>query len=185
MRKYGWLLCLCSLITVEGCGRSSEATAQPKRPTSRRLRARQIWPSSAFVQPGENAASTMPAADKGLLEQVKVEVEEVEPDFLVHGESRSFAGEVLVAVKVKVTSNLEGIRLQVGPHRFTLEAEDGERMALNLSSRREPLLPHTYVKAGESVEGWLTFRVPKDIKRFFLKSDLRKPYLSVVVQVSD
>jgi hypothetical protein len=111
------------------------------------------------------------------LDFVKIEIQIIERD----GEGVGGAvepGYESISVRVKVTSRQESPRLLVEPRRFRLEA-DGVEVPARPAARKEPSLRSTYVPAGKSVGGWITFEPPVGAKRLMLKSDLRRPPISM------
>lgn len=92
----------------------------------------------------------------------------------------------LVAIKVKVTSKRENPRVFVQPERFTLEpyrSGQGGAYPLLHSFRKSPVLPTMYLREGESTDGWLTYRVPRDSNRFKLRAEIRNPPIEVVIDL--
>jgi hypothetical protein len=119
----------------------------------------------------------MPGAD--LIGRVEVQVESVEADPFV---SPAVAG-LPVSVLLRVTSHQDRPRLRVEARRFHIEADKTVKVQARPASSKEPQLPSGYLKAGETVRGWLTFEVPKDAKRLILKSDMRRPPLEALIVI--
>jgi hypothetical protein len=114
-----------------------------------------------------------------LIGRVEIDVQSVEADFLAPRES--VVG-LPVSVLVRVTSQQERPRVRVEARRFHVEA-DKTKIQARPTSSKEPELPSAYLKGGESVSGWLTFEVPRTVKRLVLKSDLRRPPLETLIEI--
>jgi hypothetical protein len=93
-------------------------------------------------------------------------------------DSSPLAVDVPISCLLRVTSFQASPRLRVEARRFWIEA-GRTRIQARPTSSKTPALPAAYLKAGESVSGWLTFEVPRDAKDVILKADLQKPPMDV------
>ena len=166
-------LILFSIGILVGCGKVSEAG---KAPAVRPAQASSL----AAPQPFETASSA-PQSAAAFNEDMQVEIQGAEIQAAVPGVAAAPIGHSLLGILVRVTSQRELPRPLVEPRRFTLVTADGRSIAPRISGRKEPALGSSYLKKGETVKGWLTFEVPADSKKIVLKTDLRRPPLSLPI----
>ena len=178
MRNRIMHLLLGLLLVSAGCGKGSEAASKAASRPATAVPSTGHWGPPIVEPPGQMVATSVPGADD-LLGRVEVQVESVEAD--------TFASAVItnlpVSVLIRVTSYQESPRLRVEARRFYIEADKTTKIQARPGSSKEPLLPSGYMKAGESVSGWLTFDVPKAAKSLILKSDMRRPPIEVPIAV--
>ena len=121
----------------------------------------------------------MPTADLKIFDRVGVHAEGVE---FVSDPQRgfdSYSDLQLLAVQVRVTSQLESLRIRVGPDRFTLDTDKRAGTLAEPTCSKDPPLRKEYLKGGDTVVGWIAFVVPRGVSRATLKSDLRKPFIEI------
>jgi len=176
MRNLIMHLLLSLLLVSAGCGKGSEAASKAaSRPAP-------AVPSTArsgpplVESPSQMSATSVPGADE-LIGRVDVQVESIDADV--------FAASVItiipMSVLIRVTSHQESPRLRVEARRFYIEADKSTKIQARPGASKDPPLPSGYMKAGESVTGWLTFDVPKAAKSLILKSDMRRPPIEVPI----
>ena len=103
----------------------------------------------------------------------EVEILEVEWDPKVQAVLNP--GYRFVAVRLRVKSTSEKMRLHLRPDRFSLRTQQGARFPPLQSTRVDPLLPTVFLRRDDTVEGWLTFRFPEDEVGLEFVSDLSVP----------
>lgn len=172
MRIVIFHLLLSLPLATAGCGKGSEAA--PKAAARPSPAARSGPPT--VESPLPDPARSMPGAEDQS-SPVELKVESVEADLFA---PPAIAG-TPVSILLKVTSRQDRPRLRVEARRFYIEADGSVKTQARPGSSKEPQLPTAYLKAGESVSGWLTFEVPKGAKQLILKSDMRRPPLEVPI----
>lgn len=183
MRNLGCLASFCVLLMLAGCSKSSDASPRktsrpgPGEPPVCDHGSKELPP--VFTDPSGHTASSMPSADLKIFERVAVGVDGVE--FLSDPEKGfdAYSALQILAVQVRISSQLESLRLRVGPDRFTLETEKRSAILAEPTCDKDPPLQKQYLKGGDTVSGWVAFVVPKGLSKATLKTDLRKPFISI------
>jgi hypothetical protein len=183
MRNFSCLASFCILMMFAGCSKSSDAsqrkTSKPGAdgPPVCDHGSKELPP--VFADPSGHTASSMPSADLKVFDRVGVHVEGVE--FLSDPQrGLDFYSDLqLLAVQVRVSSQLESLRIRVGPDRFTLETDKRPSTPAEPTCSKDPPLQKEYIKGGDTVVGWVAFVVPKGISKATLRTDLRKPFIAI------
>ena len=183
MRNFSCLASFCILVMFAGCSKSSDAsqrkTSKPGAdgPPVCDHGSKELPP--VFTDPSGHTASSMPSADLKIFDRVGVHVEGVE--FLSDPQRGfdSYSDLQLLAVQVRVSSQLESLRIRAGPDRFTLDTDKRPSTLAEPTCDKDPPLRKEYIKGGDTVVGWVVFVVPRGISQATLKTDLRKPFIAI------
>ena len=183
MRNFSCFASFCILTMLAGCSKSSDASPRktskpgPDAPHVCDHGSKDLPP--VFTDPSGHTASSMPSADLKVFDRVGVHAENAE--FLSDPQKGfdSFSDLQLLAVQVRVTSQLESLRIRVGPDRFTLDTDKRPGILAEPTCSKDPPLQKEYIKGGDTVVGWVAFVVPRGISRATLKTDLRKPFIAI------
>jgi len=182
MRNLFSSLLFCLIAGTLGCGKESEATSRGQPPSSGAASPGYPGGPPQFAEPSSQPASSVPAVIGDAAQPVTVEVESVERERPDEGLTPGNFSHLLVAIKLKVTNNFKYMNVLLQPQRFWVETKESkERILPRFGGRKTPILGMGYLRQGASTSGWLLFEIPRRQEEFYLKTDLKKPPLSITI----